>query len=112
MLKFYIKERKEFQTESNIKVQNNQAKKIAKKIARHFKIQLNGISFKKGKKSFAYANNTIKLVDNPSILIICHELAHLLEYQKKRSMRHNKALMKTISRLIKYCRKKNYWIRG
>lgn len=110
-LKFYQKEREIFREEAQITLTNKEAKKIAYKLARHFKITLNGVYFKRGRYSFAYfRTNTLKLRNNPTILTICHELAHLYLYQRTKKAHHNKKLMRVIKRLVEYCRKKNYWI--
>jgi len=111
-LKFYQKENDAFKTEYNIHLEDKQAIKIAKKISRHFKFTVNEIKIY-GKKSHGYAwfrLNKIKIPHNTSLSLLIHELAHLYEYQKHNNERHNKQLMKTIQKFIKYCRKKNYWL--
>jgi len=111
-IKFYDKEREEFPLEAELTVSDKDCVKICKKIARHFKFHLGEIRFY-GRNGYhnceAYDDGSIRFVHNPSILHICHELAHIHNLQKYGNWRHNKKLLRTIKRFVNYCRKKNYW---
>jgi hypothetical protein len=113
-LKFYERESMFFQTfpEAKTKLENKEAKKLALKLARHFHINLDEIRFRRGKYSFALlGTGTIIYHNNPSIENICHELGHLYVSQNVFTVKrfHTKKLWKAIEKLLKYCRKKNYW---
>ena len=108
-LKFYFVEKQLFREEYDIKVTDKEAVKICKKLARHFKFYISKIRFYGYKRGFVNAYGIIRLPHNPSIGIICHECAHLLEYEKYHNFRHNKKLLNIMKRFINYCRKKNYW---
>lgn len=112
-LKFYQKERILFATEDSIYYTNKKAVQVARKLARHFKIVLKGVKFKKGRYSYAnYLENTIILSNMPSLRVIMHELAHLYLFQRKQVKYrfHTKKLWKIMARMSKYAKKKNYWL--
>jgi len=85
--------------------------KISKKIARHFKFTLPGLNFRYNTdhglaKLGGWGMNLPKV---PTLGLLLHELAHFHNYEKKINYNHNKKLMRTIRRFVKYCQKKNYW---
>lgn len=108
-LTFYANERKLFPTEFSMKVEDRTAEKIVSKIARHFKFKIFRIGFRGNKGSGHAWYDEITLSHNPSIAVICHELAHSHNKQKYGNMYHNKKLLRTMTRFIEYCRKMNYW---
>jgi len=111
-LKFYQKERQRFLKAFNHKVTDEQARKIIKKLVRHFKIPLVLIDFR-GHHGGGHAHsNIISVSHNPAIGVLCHELAHVFNKAKYGNWKHNKKLMRTIGTFIKYCEKKNYWENG
>ena len=112
-LKFYQKERKLFSEESVMKVSDEVAEIIFRKLERHF-IDSRRYPFRLrfyGNGGGACGMWGIRLPHNPTILLICHELAHRIHRLKYGSTKrhHTKKLMRIIKRLITYCRKKNYW---
>lgn len=109
-LKFYDIERELFPKEFELKLSNFENLRIARKLARHFKIQVNLIKFKRGRFSLADTYfKVIQYLHNTSLGSVCHELAHLWNEQKFNNSNHNKKLMRTIEKLVIYCRKKNYF---
>lgn len=110
-LKFYEKERQQYPEAFTHKVSDEGAKIIVKKLKRHFKIiRLYGLRFYGNSGSgSAYPNGYIRLSHNPSVGMICHEVAHLFNKRKYGNWNHNKKLMRTIKRMVNYCKRKNYW---
>ena len=99
--------------EKKMKLENKEAKKLALKLARHFKINLAEIKFRKGIWSLCMLDyRAIHFCNNPSIENICHELGHLyvFEHYPYSGKFHTKKLWKTIEKFLRYCRKKNYWL--
>jgi len=111
-LKFYEKERQEFPDEFDMKISQSEATKITKKLARHFKFTAPSILFKYNSEDQGLAKLSgwvMNLSKSPNLLLLLHELAHFHNYEKKLNYNHNKKLMRTIRRFVRYCRKKNYW---
>ena len=114
-LKFYKEERKLYHKEFyDIILTKDEVFKIVKKLSRHFKIKQPTTSLKYSMdRGLAKLNtNHINLSKTPSLGLLIHELAHIHNYQKNINWFHNKKLMKTIKRMMKYCMKKNYWRDG
>lgn len=109
-LNFYREEHKEFETEFNFKVSNKHAKKIIRKLSLHFEFKVNSIRFYGNRQSGLAYPYSIRVSNNPNILLICHECAHLHNKQKTGDWRHSKKLMKTIKKFVHYSRKKGYWL--
>src|SRR3990167_8467139 len=95
---------KEYQYEAEIykdvnevKLNNEQALKISRKIERHFKINrywsnkkpleegylspILTITFNRRTSSFAFLSR-IEFRHNPDLLTVCHEMAHILSHRK------------------------------
>lgn len=107
-LKFYRKETEMFPEAFNIKVSDHEAELIVRKLLRHFgrkgryskvKIRFWGHRGSGGNGWFG-----IRLSHDPSIGLICHEVAH--DFHSK----HDKILLRYIKRMIAYCEKNSYWI--
>jgi len=109
-LKFYQDEHKEFETEFKFKVSNEHAKKIVRKLSLHFEFRVNSIRFYGNRQSGTAYPYAIRLSNNPNISLICHECAHLYNRQKTGDWGHNKKLMKTIRKFVRYSCKKGYWL--
>lgn len=112
-LKFYSVENQVFNKESCYFFTDNHALKICKKITRHFKFKIGKIRFRKLNSSYGratYDNSSITFMHGPSILTICHELAHLYQYQKIGKSYHGKQLLSIIRRMLAYCESKGWWI--
>ena len=110
-LKFYEQERELFPTEFNLKITQQEAHKITKKLARHFKFTAPELNFRYN-ADYGLAKLggwVMNLPKQPDLGLLIHELAHFYNYEKGLNYHHNKKLMKTIQRLIHYCRKRNYW---
>jgi len=115
----YHKERRHWK-EYEIKVSNNQAEMIVKKLARHFKLQIYHVYFH-GRQDSGTAYNfghRIRLSQNPSIGTICHEVNHFLCWKKfgtrdsngKKSVRHGtKKWCRQMQVILNYAKKKNFW---
>lgn len=119
-LKYYDKERKMFETEfEDIFIKQEDTELLCKKLARHFKFIFNGITFRKI-KYYGWAHckkNTLTLKrEHNDLLTICHELAHLWQFQKDKKGYHNAKMLNKVKRLIKYCHKNknivNLWVCG
>ena len=111
-LKFYGDERREFPTEFNMKITQDEAEKITKKLSRHFKFTAPEINFRYNREDCGLAKLggwIMNLPKSPNLGIMIHELAHFHNYEKYKNSNHSKKLMKTIRRFVNYCRKKNYW---
>jgi len=113
MLSFYMKERKLFPTAYKLRVSDEEAIKIAKKLKRHFKIPGFSITFYNSHKNTDRGKCLnpwlIRLAHSPSVGTICHELAHLYNRQHYGNWNHNNRLLRTLRMLIGYCERKNYW---
>ena len=111
-VKFYADEREEFPNEFGMKITQDEALKIIKKLSRHFKFRCPGVVFKysDGDRGLAKLGGWImNLPKSPNLGITLHELAHFHNQEKYKNSNHNKKLMRTLRRFMKYCRNKNYW---
>jgi hypothetical protein len=103
-LKYYYAEADRFRVAANIKLYHDWAVKVAKKIARHFKVKCN--VEKKPSRNTGHAwYYDIQLPKEPSLLMVCHEVAHLYEQQKRSNCKHNKKLMTTVKRMVQFALK-------
>jgi len=85
-----------------VKYNQKKANQIAFKLARHFKIDLRGITFRGYKIGWASYSNRIKLPKiNIPLGIISHEIGHLLSF-KYGHTGHNKKAYRYIKRVYKY----------
>ena len=111
-MKFYATEREEFQTENNAHFEDTQAELICRKISRHYKIKLRAVTFRNLKCSagLAHIDHTITFQHEPSLMVICHELAHVYQWSVNRETRHSKKLLRIMRKMLKFAKKKNYWI--
>ena len=109
-LKFYVKEQDMFKEAYGIKVSDSEAKKIVRKLLRHFgsseKAESVNVRFYGNRQTGNYSAYGIRLSHNPSVGIICHEVAHSFHWG------HDKKLMRWIGKLNRYCKKKEYWKNG
>ena len=109
-LKFYTKERERFPEAFNCVVSDEEAHAVVKKLKRHFKVPLLWVKFWSRKRQTGHAKELgVCLPHNPSIGVICHELAHIHNKHKYGNWRHDKKLMTTLAQFVRYCQKKNYW---
>lgn len=118
-LKFYEKERQLFGKAYSLYTSDHNAEIIVKKLLRHFAPKLpqkrwmeirfygNG-----GARAFMGWTWGIRFPHNPDFGTICHEVAHLVNYEKYGKFRHDKRLLRTIKQLLDYCEKKSFWHLG
>lgn len=122
-MNFYDREREMFPIEHKTYIDTQKhIEQITHKLCRHYGLPKVFVRFCKnqwceGKYYYNLAepvvgdliqyawNKKIKV----SILAICHEVAHHYEYMKKGNSRHAKPLLKIIKRMLKYCKKHEYW---
>jgi hypothetical protein len=134
-LVFYRDEREVYDEAFALKVTDEEAIIIVKKLCRHFmKIpkgrkvtdMFRGSALRKPRIRF-YGNRQsgcvtfgwridLRLSHNPSLGVICHEVGHIVErYTRKprkcaaKHKNHSKRLMKIVGKLIKYAMSKNLW---
>ena len=112
---YYHSEWLKYSKEFDLKLNEEETRKLCRKLIRHFKLKyIERITFnavRKGhciyfKKSAPWCR--IDFPKNCSLGMICHELAHAWELMKYRKAGHNKKHTKLMERIINYCRKKNY----
>ena len=106
-----------------IRLENILAKKIGRKIERHFKINYMFVNkkpickcyhniktyFNRRTWSIAYSSsNRIEFMNQPNLLTVAHEYAHILANRKYGvECNHNKKFKRELKRICKYIRKKN-----
>ena len=98
--------------QEEMKVTNEAAEMIVKKLSKHFKIYIRSVSFKTGGWSFAYRfGKYIRFRHNPSMRTICHEVCHLYCWDKfdKKVQHGSKKWLSQMKIVINYCKRKNYW---
>lgn len=106
------KETAKYQEEHKRKIENRDAQFIVNKIARHFKLGKFRIYFYGYSDSGSiWYGGRIRLSNNPSFALICHELCHpLCKKRYKRRIRHgSKKWNYQLSRIVEYCKKQNFW---
>lgn len=114
-LQYYKKEREDFSEEFKVNLDIRVIDKIVTKLIGHFKIyNHNDWRFSGGKSSHCVTyRDTMKghfkfSKKYTSIGVICHELAHAIEMQKRGCSTHAKKHYRIMERLINYCRKSKY----
>lgn len=109
-LKYYYVEADKFKEAAAIKLTHEWGKIIAKKLARHFKVDCRIIERRSRTVGHAWYRE-IQLPIEPTMLMVCHEIAHLYEQQKRQNRKHNKKLMTTVKRMVQFTLKNwEYWI--
>jgi len=110
-LKFYQKDKEVFFKEKQIILGEKDVKKLANKMARHFKFKILFVKVKNLKSSLglAYPYGIILARRNINLYTFCHELAHCYQWQYNKNRRHNKKLRRTITKFLRYCNKMEYW---
>jgi hypothetical protein len=111
---WHFKELQEYKEENKIKLIDEEAVWITKKIAKHFKIGQYTIGFHgyNGSARISRFGHYVTYSHNPTMYLICHELCHALVWKKyNRQIEHGSKKWKSgMKRLIAYCKKKNFWI--
>lgn len=113
-LKFYDKERSLFRETAKIKLTQQKAITIIRKIARHYNVEIDKkeIMFTSRKNGHAYPNGWNRLISlpkQPDMYIAIHEIAHIIDSQKRRP-KHDKKFMRLLTKIHDYARKNYYWI--
>jgi len=113
-LKFYGKGRKEFKEEyEKILPSQIDVVKIVNKLTRHYELSPLKVTFnKRNPNTGSYWPRSRRVDFHRSIVsfgIICHEVGHHYAMEQTGKCGHTKKLMVRIRRLVKYCRKKNFW---
>lgn len=110
-LKFYKTESVQFEREESIKLTDQQARKIAKKLTKHYGIQLEKLKFHGHRQSGTSWNkrDAITVSHDPNIVLLCHEIAHQIQRQQNGKSRHDKKLLALIKKMLRYCMKKKLW---
>jgi len=109
-LVFYDKDHALYDAEYNMKLGWDDLVFVLKKLNRHFKCH--SFSVYDGHRNGGCANKYGKIVLGKygrNFGTLCHEFGHVVEFRKYGESHHRKRLAKIISRVVNYCRKKNYW---
>lgn len=53
--------------------------------------------------------NRIHVSHNPHRSIICHEIAHIIDHEKRGKSKHDKKLMRIVKSVWNYAKRKNFW---
>lgn len=109
-LKFYYDEHRDFADEYALELDKHRARLILKKLERHFKVRV-WLCWGTGHSAHYYWNGAIRLpIKGASLGLLCHEIAHSIHHQKYHKRGHTKQLRRILTRVVKYCRKKDYWL--
>ncbi len=118
MHKWNFSERSNWNKEDKMKVSNEKAKIMVGKLAKHFKLPIIHVEFY-GFRDSGQASSwrkRIRLGNNPSVHIICHEVCHFLCWQKVRQgklKKHpshgSKKWLRQLKIVHNYVINKNYW---
>ena len=109
-LLFYRNEKEEFKEAFEKKLDYKEARIVYEKLKRHYNLY-GHLEFtdRIGAGKCWYGSGKIILRWQTNFGVLCHELAHLYEYQKYNKHRHGKRLRRIIKSMVNYCKKKNYW---
>ncbi len=107
-LKFYEKERKMFPKEFASKMENEEAKIIFKKLKRHYKIRQEMVFVHSGCNGKCSRWEVIVPI-GLNLGLLYHEVAHAVDYDKRKKFKHDKKMMTILKRVFKFARKHNDW---
>lgn len=106
----YVKERIVFKDAYEKELDSRTTLMICKKLCRHFKINHLGVRWTSGRNKPKGSRDYILLnYDWNNFGVLCHELAHTIQIRKYSSARHNKKHWRIFERVIRYCRKKDWF---
>ncbi len=120
-LKYYEVEWKNYPKDYSIKLNKEDAEMICRKLIRHFKLtNVAAVRFTKREDCGSCGANIRELPvcwitlakKNISLGVICHEMAHALEFLKYKKAGHTKKHAILMKRIIAYCVKKEYWYKA
>lgn len=108
-LKYYGTEKEEFVETYGKHLTSAEARIVFDKLLRHFKL--------KGRLEFTNRISggncsrlgTVRLRWKTDFGTLCHEVAHLHEYNKFGKSRHAKRHRRIMARITRYCQKKSWW---
>lgn len=108
---YYRLERQEFREVFDKKLYVVEAEMVYKKLCRHFKLSRVRLLWTSGCVRPKCSSWRVLLnADNNNFGVLCHEVAHLYQFQKPRYKQgHNKWHKKAMKRMVIYCERKNYW---
>lgn len=122
---YYARERSEIGNDYDVKVEDDHAKLIARKLVQHFKIRFGKewtkehglrkrrlqIIFRNQQGGHAHISEaSFSLPHNPSIGYLCHELGHFKARHSNHGNRwHNADLLDTVKTFVLYAKNRNYW---
>ena len=107
---YYRKEKIVFEDAYKKELHQQTAMMVVKKLCRHFKVNhlqvrwTSGRNRPKGSRYYIILN-----VDWNNFGVLCHEIAHTIQIRKYDAAGHNKKHWRIFKRLIRYCRKKNWF---
>ena len=108
----YLNEWEQYADLYEKQVSQEDARKIVKKLRRHFKIPVykQGLAFtnRSGGRASEYG---ITLPNSQLIQLglIAHEVAHQVAWEKYGLVHHNKKYKRSMKKIVNYIRKKDYW---
>ena len=109
----YLEEDQMYHSLREEKVSNEHAERISRKIARHFKLDMRVINFRgQHDRGRAWRFGIVTVSNNPSLLVVAHELNHFLiwkKYPDKKVNHGSKRWQRSLVRIIQYCENKNWW---
>ena len=111
-LKFYYEEHREYWQEYAKDMTKEEAGKMCKKLARHFKVRVQLFFWNKKGGSYSHrylGGGSIMMPQKPDWGILCHEMAHAIHYQRYHKHGHTKMLKRIMARVVAYCKKHDYW---
>lgn len=111
-LEFYESEWVEFKESYAAKLNRAEATIVFKKLTRHYKLRLllYWQAYKRGGGQFRSSGYVILPASGATnVGVLCHEVAHAIEFKKHRETHHRKRLMGIVRRVNAYAKKKGYW---
>ena len=113
-LVYYRNEEVEFEEAFKKSMSVEEAKIVYKKLLKHFKLSPVRLEWTSGRiKPKCCSWRVLLNVSWNTFGVLCHEVGHLYQFQypkyKGNGTWHNKKHKKIMTRMIRYCEKKNYW---
>lgn len=114
----YRKEQGIYKDAYNRKVSNAEAELIARKLARHFKLRISIRFWGNRQTGCAYHSGLLRISNNPSVGLIAHEVAHVLDRKRRmiglavrklKSRHGSKRWLKLVGRVLAYGNKHGWW---
>lgn len=106
-LKFYKDENELYAEAYDKKLSSREIGIIFEKLKRHYKLDVwlrhNAI------RNGHFRGYCIDVPHNTSFGLLCHEVAHAIDYKKRGKSKHDKKLMRILGNVINYCKNKDWW---